>query len=74
MSRTIKEATIKAFHHPSLKSLKAHVLTFVCVFNFAEHLKALRWKTPYQTNVDAWQKNLAVFKTDPRHLILGPYS
>ena len=74
MNRTIKEATIKAFHYPDLQSLKAHVLAFVCAFNFAKHLKALRWKTPYQTVVEAWQKNPAIFKTDPRHLIPGPYT
>ena len=72
MNRTIKEATIKAFHCPDLQSLKAHVLAFVCAFNFAKHLKAIRWKTPCQTVVEAWQKNPARFKTDPRHLIPGP--
>lgn len=41
MNRTIKEATIKAFQYPDLKCLKAHVLTFICAFNFAKHLKAL---------------------------------
>ena len=74
MNRTIKEATIKASHYPDLESLKAHVLAFVCAFNFAKHLKALRWKTPYQTIVEAWQKNPAIFKADPRHLIPGPYT
>ena len=62
------------FHYPDLDSLKAHVLAFVCAFNFAKHLKALRWKTPYQTLVETWQKNPAIFKTDPRHLIPGPYT
>lgn len=56
MNRTIKEATIKAFHYPDLESLRAHVLAFVCAFNFAKHLKALKWKTPYQVIVDTWQK------------------
>ena len=74
MNRTIKEATIKAFHYPDLESLKEHVLTFVCAFNFAKHLKALRWKTPYQSIVEAWQKTPEIFKLDPRHLIPGPYS
>ena len=74
MNRTIKQATIKALHYPDLQSLQAHALAFVCAFNFAKHLKALRCKTPYQTIVDAWQKNPAMFKTDPRHLISGPYT
>jgi len=72
MSRTIKEATIKAFHCPDLESLKAHGLAFVCAFNFARHLKAPRWKTPYQAVVEAWQKTPAIFNTEPRHLILEP--
>ena len=69
-----RDATIKAFHYPDLESLKAHVLANARAFNFAKHLKALRWKTPYQTVVDAWQKNPAIFKADPRHLIPGPYT
>ena len=63
MNRTIKDATIKAFYYPGLDSLKAHVLAFVCAFNFAKHLKALRSKTPYQAVADAWQKNPATFKS-----------
>ena len=41
MNRTVKEATIKAFHYPDLDSLKAHVLAFVSAHNFAKHVKAL---------------------------------
>lgn len=74
MNRTIRDATIKAYHYPDLKSLRAHVLAFVCAFNFAKRLKCLSWKTPYQTIADTWQKNPAIFKADPRHLISGPYS
>ena len=46
MNRTVKEATIKAFHYPDLESLKAHVLAFVSAHNFAKHLKALRGEPP----------------------------
>jgi transposase-like protein len=35
MNRSIKKATIKAFHYPNLESLKAHVLAFVCALNLA---------------------------------------
>ena len=41
MNRTIKEATVKAFHYPDFDALKAHVLAFVRASNFARHLKAL---------------------------------
>ena len=42
MNRTVKGATIKAFHYQDLDSLKAHVLAFVSAYNFAKHLKAIR--------------------------------
>src|SRR3954466_6674867 len=46
MNRTVKDATVKVFHYPDLESLKAHVLAFVRAYNFAKHLKRLRWRTP----------------------------
>jgi transposase InsO family protein len=74
MNRTVKEATIKAFHYPDLEALKAHVLAFVQAYNFAKHLKALRWRTPSQAILDAWAKDPSIFRIDPRHLIPGPHN
>ncbi len=72
MNRTVKEATIKAFHYPDLESLKAHVLAFVSAYNFAKHLKAIRWKTPFEAVCQAWTTTPDSFKLNPRHLISGP--
>src|SRR5215210_5952920 len=72
MNRTVKDATIKAFHYPGLDALKAHVLAFVRAYNFAKHLKALRWRTPFQAICDAWAKDPSIFKINPHHLIPGP--
>src|SRR5919112_389398 len=72
MNRTVEEATIKAFHHPDLEALKAHVLAFVHAYNFAEHLKALRWRTPFQAICDAWTRDRLIFKINPHHPIPGP--
>ena len=72
MNRTVKEATIKAFHYPDLESLKAHVLAFVSAYNFAKHLKALRWKTPFEAICEAWTKTPNIFKLNPHHPIPGP--
>jgi transposase InsO family protein len=74
MNRTVKDATVKAFHYPDLDSLKAHVLAFVAAYNFAKHLKRLRWRTPFQAVCDAWTRDPAPFRIDPRHLIPGPHS
>jgi transposase InsO family protein len=74
MNRTVKEATIKTFHYPDLDALKAHVLAFVRAYNLAKHLKALRWRTPFQVVLDAWTKDPSIFRIDPRHLIPGPHT
>jgi len=74
MNRTVKEATVKAFRHPDLESLKARVLAFVPACNFAKHLKALRWRTPFEAVCHAWTTTPDIFKLNPRHLIPGPNS
>ena len=74
MNRTIKDATLKAFHYPDLASLKAHVLAFVAAYNFAKHLKALRWRTPFEAIAHAWTADPSRFRIDPRHLIPGPHT
>ena len=72
MNRTIKDATVKDFHYENLESLKAHVLAFVTAYNFAKHLKALRWRTPFQAIQDIWTKDPTAFKINPHHLIPRP--
>src|SRR3712207_382979 len=72
MNRTVKEATVKAFHYETAEALSAHVLAFVRAYNFAKHLKALRWRTPFQAICDAWAKDPSIFKINPHHLIPGP--
>ncbi len=74
MNRTVKDATIKAFHYPDLEALKAHVLAFIQAYNFAKHLKALRWRTPFQAICDAWKTTPSTFKINPHHLIPGPHT
>src|SRR4051794_7754918 len=72
MNRTIKDATTKACHYTNLQALRDHVLAFVTAYNFAKHLKALRWRTPFQAICDTWAKDPAIFKINPHHLIPGP--
>jgi hypothetical protein len=74
MNRTVKDATTKAFHYPGSEALQAHVLAFVTAYNFAKHLKALQWRTPYQAIGEAWQADAATFTVDPHHLIPGPHT
>lgn len=63
MNRTIKDATVKVYHYENLESLKAHVLAFITAYNFAKHLKALRWRTPYQVICEAWAKDPSILRS-----------
>ncbi len=72
MNRIVKDATIKVFHYETTQALCTHVLTFVAAYNFAKHLKALRWRTPSQTIREAWKADPTSFKVNPHHLIPGP--
>jgi transposase InsO family protein len=71
MVRTIKDATVRTFHYETLAGLAAHLGAFVTAFNFARHLKGLRWRTPFQAICDAWARDPTPFKLNPRHLIPG---
>jgi transposase InsO family protein len=79
LNRTVEassrsDGAVKAFHYPDLEALQAHVLAFVTAYNFAKHLNALRWRTPFQAVCDAWKADPSPFKIDPHHLIPGPHT
>jgi len=71
MNRTVKDATVRAFHYETLDSLRAHLDAFITAYNFAKHLKSLRWRTPFQAICDAWTKDADPFIINPHHLIPG---
>ncbi len=71
MNRTVKDATVEVSHHETRESLDAHLRAFLTAYNFAKHLKALRWRTPFQAICDAWTKDRSIFKINPHHLIPG---
>jgi transposase-like protein len=71
MNRTVKDATVRAFHYETAESLKAHLDAFLTAYNFAKHLKSLRWRTPFQAICDAWSKDPTPFNINPHHLIPG---
>ena len=72
MNRTVKAATIKAFHYPDLESLRAQVFAFVLACNFAKRLITLRWRTPFKATCHTWITMPEIFKPNPHHLIPEP--
>jgi transposase-like protein len=71
MNRTVKEATVRAFHYETLDSLKAHLDAFITAYNFAKHLKSLHWRTPFRAICDAWTTDPEPFIINPHQLIPG---
>ena len=74
MNRTVQETTIKTCHYLGLEALQTHVLAFVTAYDFAQHLKALRWRTPFQPICDAGKDQCLDLQDRPHHLISGPYT
>ncbi|GEM_PF-1682972 len=71
MNRTIKEATVRAFHYETHDQLRSHVAAFIGAYNFAKRLKSLGGRTPFEAIVDAWTKDPTRFKASPDQLTSG---
>jgi transposase InsO family protein len=67
MNRTLKEATVRAFHYASADDLKRHLHAFLLAYNCARRLKTLRGKTPYEFICDQWALEPGHFKLNPHH-------
>ena len=72
MNRTIKEATVKRYHHDNHDQLRQHLGDFVAAYNFGRRLKTLKGLTPYKAICKAWLKEPHRFTSDPTHQIPGP--
>lgn len=71
MNRTLKDATVRAYHYESQELLRAHLAAFLDAYNFAKRLKTLRGLTPYEAVCNAWTEALHRFRLPPNHLTAG---
>jgi len=71
MNRTIKEATVKRFHHDSHDQLRTHLADFLATYNFARKLKTLSSLTPYESLCKVWTSEPNRFIGNPIHQIPG---
>ncbi len=72
MVGTLEDATVRAFHYDGVRELRRHVADDLTAYNFAKHLKALRWRTPYETLEALWASRPELFRRSPDHLTPGP--
>ena len=52
MNRTLKEATVRRFHHETHDQLRSHLTDFVNAYNFGRRLKTLKGLTGPQSRND----------------------
>jgi transposase InsO family protein len=71
MKRTIKEATVKRFHHESHDQLRTHLADFMVAYNFARRLKTLSGLTPYEYIAKIWTSEPDRFIVNPIHQMPG---
>jgi len=71
MVRTVKEATVRAFHYASIDDLRRHVRDWLLAYNYAKQLKALRFKTPLEALKALSVEKPELFIRQPSHDTLG---
>ncbi len=73
MNRTLKEATVKRYHHETHDQLREHLAAFLAAYNFAKRPKTLRGLTPHKYVCRTWKADPGTFRKDPTQLISGLY-
>ena len=71
MNRTIKDATVKRFHHDNHRYLRTHLATFQESYTFACRLKSLQALAPYDHICKIWTSEPERFLPNPIHQMLG---
>ena len=71
MNRTLKEATVKRYHHKNHDQLRSHLADFVTAYNFARRLKTLKGLTPCEFICKTWTNEPGRFTVDPIHQMPG---
>jgi hypothetical protein len=74
MVHTLEEARVRAFHCDRIAELRRHAADCLGADSYAEHLKALRWRTPVETLEATWASNAERFRRSPADLPPGPNS
>jgi transposase InsO family protein len=74
MNRTIKDATVRRYHHTGHEQLRAHLADFVNAYNHAKRLKTLRGLTPFEFIAKRWTDEPERFRLNPLHHTTGPNS
>ena len=72
--RALKGATVRTYHYETYRQLRRHIADYLSDYNFAKHLKALRWSTPHETIQTLRGSKLELFRGSPDHPTPRPYT
>jgi hypothetical protein len=65
MNRTIKEATVKRYHHARHERLERHLNDVIDAYNFGRRLKTLKGLAPYESIVKTRTNEPEQFTLNP---------
>ena len=51
-NRVATDRTTKTYHYDTPEQLKAHLMAFVLLYNFQRPLRALKYLSPYDKNIE----------------------
>ena len=71
MNRTIKDATVKRYHHDDHDRFRNRLADFVNAYNYARRLKTLRGRTPFEYLCKVWTEEPSRFRIEPNHQTPG---
>jgi IS30 family transposase len=71
MNRTIKEATVSRYYYTTHEALKKHLHAFLMTYNFANRLKTLKGKSPYDFIRSIWERDPERFTFNPNQFTVG---
>ena len=72
INRTIKEATVKKYYYDNHEKFQNHLNTFINAYNYAQPLKVLKGKTPYEKVLLYLNSEQGKHKINPMYKLLGP--
>jgi len=68
--RTIKEATVRAFHNASINDVRCHVRDGLLAYNYAKQIKVLRFEIPLKAIKQISSEKPEFFVRQPSHDML----
>ena len=70
MNKKIKAHTTKLYHYETADSLRKHLMAFMLAYNFQRPLKALKYKSPYDSVVEWYTQKPHLFHQNPTQKIM----